>query len=138
MEGRGPRLAPPLLSKINSKTGKVVKREFGMWVIYLFRILAKLKWVRGTVLDIFALTLERRLEQEDLACYRMDLAEICNGLSPENYDAAVEVAKIPEKLRGYGHIKARNRKTLLCRRSQLLDEFRGNIQFVEINEKKAA
>jgi indolepyruvate ferredoxin oxidoreductase len=68
----------------------------------------------------------------------MDLAEICNGLSPENYDAAVEVAKIPEKLRGYGHIKARNRKTLLCRRSQLLDEFRGNIQFVEINEKKAA
>lgn len=131
-------LAPPLLSKINPKTGKVVKREFGMWVIYLFRILAKLKWVRGTVLDIFALTLERRLEQEDLACYRMDLAEICNGLSPENYDAAVEVAKIPEKLRGYGHIKARNRKTLLCRRSQLLDEFRGNIQFVEINEKKAA
>lgn len=131
-------LAPPLLSKINSKTCKVVKREFGMWVIYLFRILAKLKWVRGTVLDIFALTLERRLEQEDLACYRMDLAEICNGLSPENYDAAVEVAKIPEKLRGYGHIKARNRKTLFCRRSQLLDEFRGNIQFVEINEKKAA
>lgn len=131
-------LAPPLLSKINPKTGKVVKREFGMWVIYLFRILAKLKWVRGTVLDIFALTLERRLEREDLACYRMDLAEICNGLSPENYGAAVEVAKIPEKLRGYGHIKARNRKALLCRRSQLLDEFRGNIQFVEINGKKTA
>ena len=131
-------LAPPLLSKINADTGKVTKREFGMWVMYLFRLLAKLKWVRGTRLDLFALTMERRLEREDLSRYEADLKEICAGLNTHNYGTAVELAKLPEKLRGYGHIKARNREALLLRRNQLLNEFRGDVHFVEIKEKSAA
>jgi len=130
-------LAPPLLSKVNAETGKVTKREFGMWVMHLFRLLAKLKWMRGTRLDLFALTTERRLEREDLSRFETDLKEICAGLSPDNYRTAVELAKLPEKLRGYGHIKARNREALLLRRTQLLDEFRGDVQFV-VNEKSTA
>jgi indolepyruvate ferredoxin oxidoreductase len=131
-------LAPPLLSKVNAETGKVTKREFGMWVMYLFRLLAKLKWMRGTRLDLFALTKERRLEREDLARYETDLEEICAGLSADNYRTAVELAKLPEKLRGYGHIKARNREALLRRRTEVLNEFRGDVQFVEVNERNAA
>jgi len=131
-------LAPPLLSKVNAETGKVTKREFGMWVMHLFRLLAKLKWMRGTRLDLFALTKERRLEREDLARYETDLEEICAGLSADNYRTAVELAKLPEKLRGYGHIKARNREALLRRRTQLLNEFQGDVQFVEIKARTAA
>ena len=131
-------LAPPLLSKVNAETGKVTKREFGMWVMYLFRLLAKLKWMRGTRLDLFALTKERRLEREDLARFETDLEEICAGLSADNYRTAVELAKLPEKLRGYGHIKARNREALLRRRTQLLNEFQGDVQFVEIKARTAA
>jgi indolepyruvate ferredoxin oxidoreductase len=131
-------LAPPLLGKVNAETGKVTKREFGMWVMYLFRLLAKLKWVRGTRFDLFALTTERRLEREDLSRYETDLKEICAGLSADNYRTAVELAKLPEKLRGYGHIKARNREALLLRRTELLNEFRSDVQFVEIKERNAA
>ena len=131
-------LAPPVISKADPKTGKVAKREFGMWMMYLFRLLAKLKWARGSRLDIFALTTERRLEREDLVRYEVDLKEICAGMNTHNYGTAVELAKLPEKLRGYGHIKARNREALLLRRNQLLNDFRGNVQFVEIKEKKAA
>ena len=131
-------LAPPLLGKVNAETGKVTKREFGIWVMYLFRLLAKLKWLRGTRFDLFALTQERRLEREDLSRFETDLKEICAGLNADNYRTAVELAKLPEKLRGYGHVKARNREALLRRRTELLKEFRGDVQFVEINERNAA
>ena len=131
-------LAPPLLSKADPKTGNVKKREFGPWVMPLFRLLAKLKWLRGTPWDLFALSTERKQEREDLARYEADLAEVCETLTPDNYPAAQELLNLPEKLRGYGHVKARNRDALLARRSQLLGEFRGEIQYVEITQKSAA
>ncbi|MEL0137521.1 MAG: indolepyruvate ferredoxin oxidoreductase family protein, partial [Halieaceae bacterium] len=131
-------LAPPLLSRADPQTGKVKKREFGPWLMPLFRLLAKLKWLRGTRLDIFALTTERKQEREDLARYEADLTEICARLTADNYAAAQALAKLPEKLRGYGHVKARNRNALLASRSQRLSEFRGEIQYVEIKHKNAA
>ena len=131
-------LAPLLLSKADPKTGKVKKREFGPWLMPLFRILAKLKWLRGTPWDIFALTTERKLEREDLARYEADLTEICGGVTPDNYPVAQELMKLPEKLRGYGHVKARNRDALLAKRSKLLDEFRGDTQYVAITRTTAA
>jgi indolepyruvate ferredoxin oxidoreductase len=131
-------LAPPLLSRADPQTGKVKKWEFGPWLMPLFRLLAKLKWLRGTRLDIFALTSERKQEREDLARYEADLTEICASLKADNYAAAQALANLPEKLRGYGHVKARNRNALLASRSQHLREFRGEIQYVEINHKNAA
>jgi len=94
--------------------------------------------MRGTRLDLFALTKERRLEREDLSRYETDLEEICAGLNADNYPTAVELAQLPEKLRGYGHVKARNREALLRRRTELLKEFRNDVQFVEIKERNAA
>ena len=131
-------LAPPLLSKADPKTGNVKKREFGPWVMPLFRLLTKLKWLRGTPWDLFALSTERKQEREDLGRYEADLAEVCETLTSDNYSAAQELMKLPEKLRGFGDVKARNRNALLASRSQRLSEFRGEIQYVELTQKSAA
>ena len=104
----------------------------------VFRIVAKLKWLRGTRWDVFAFTSERKQEREDLARYQADLAEVCDLLTLDNYQAAQQLMKLPEKLRGYGHVKARNRQALLAARSQLLSEFYGDIQYVEVTHKIAA
>ena len=116
----------------NPKTGKVKKYEVGPWLIPVFRVLAKLKWLRGTPWDIFALTSERRQEREDLTRYQSDLTEVCERLTPDNYRAAQQLMKLPEQLRGYGHVKARNREALLAARVQLLGELHGNTQYVEV------
>ena len=130
-------LAPPLLSSVDPTTGKAKKWELGPWVLPVFRLLAKLKRLRGTPLDIFALTKERQAEREDLTRYEADLTEICARLKPDNYATALELAKLPEKLRGYGHVKTRNRDALLARRSKLLDEFLGDTQYVAITQSAA-
>ena len=131
-------LAPPLLSRADPETGKVKKIEFGPWLMPMFRVLAKLKWLRGTRWDVFALTSERRQEREDLARYQADLAEVCDRLTPDNYRAAQQLMKLPEKLRGYGHVKARNREALQAARLQLLREFHGDTRYVEVVHQSAA
>ena len=131
-------LAPPLLSRADPMTGKVKKVEFGPWLMPVFRVLAKLKWLRGTRWDVFALSSERRQEREDLARYQADLAEVCDRLAPHNYHAALQLMKLPETLRGYGHVKARNREALLTARSQLLSEFHGDTLTVEVVHQSAA
>ena len=131
-------LAPPLLSRANPTTGKVKKYEFGPWLLPVFHVLAKLKWLRGTPWDIFALTSERRQEREDLARYQADLAEVCDRLTPGNYQVARQLMRLPEQLRGYGHVKAGNREKLLLARSKLLSEFRGYKQTVEVIHQGAA
>jgi indolepyruvate ferredoxin oxidoreductase len=130
-------LAPPLLSSVDPTTGKAKKWEFGPWLLPLFRLLAKLRRLRGTPLDIFALTKERQAEREDLTRYEADLTEICARLKADNYAVAQELAKLPEKLRGYGHVKARNRDALLAKRSKLLNELRGDTQYVAITRSAA-
>ena len=131
-------LAPPILSKTDPQTGKVKKIEFGPWLLPVFRVLAKLKWLRGTRLDIFALTKERKEEREDLARYEADLAEIIGCLDTRNYATAVALAMLPEKLRGYGHVKAGNRQKLLAQRSTLLAQLRGELQIIEVSQQRAA
>ncbi len=131
-------LAPPLLSRADPKTRKVKKYEFGPWLMTVFRLLAKLKWLRGTRWDVFALTSERRQEREDLARYQADLAEVCDRLTPNNYRVAQQLMKLPEQLRGYGHVKARNREALLAARSLLLSEFHGDTQYSEVIHQSAA
>jgi indolepyruvate ferredoxin oxidoreductase len=125
-------LAPPLLSKADPKTGKVKKYEFGPWLMPVFRGLAKLKWLRGTPWDVFALNSERRQEREDLARYQVDLSEVCHRLTRDNYQAAHQLMRLPEQLRGYGYVKAGNREKMLLARSKLLSEFRGYKQTVEV------
>jgi indolepyruvate ferredoxin oxidoreductase len=101
-------LAPPVLSQPDPVTGKIDKRRFGPWMFKAFPLLAKLKFLRGTAFDLFGRTAERRTERALIEEYFALVETLCSGLSGDNHHLAVQIASIPEKIRGYGHVKARH------------------------------
>jgi indolepyruvate ferredoxin oxidoreductase len=112
-------LAPPLIAKPHPSTGEPKKIEFGAWMMPAFRVLAKLKGLRGTALDVFGYTAERKMERQLIADYERDIGELLAGLTAGNHAAAVEIASLPEHIRGYGHIKATNVAKAAKQREQL-------------------
>ena len=100
-------LAPPLLASKNDK-GELQKRRFGPWMQTGFKVLARFKGLRGTAFDVFGYTEERQTERQLIEQYRASLEEIMQGLSADNHAAALLVARIPEQIKGYGHVKARH------------------------------
>jgi indolepyruvate ferredoxin oxidoreductase len=90
-------LAPPALG--------ASKRRFGDWTGLAFKVLARLKFLRGTVLDPFGRTQERRMERDLIAEYRMRIEAVLGRLTPGTLDSAVSIARVPEKIRGFGHVK---------------------------------
>jgi indolepyruvate ferredoxin oxidoreductase len=98
-------LAPPLLAQQNER-GELVKQRFGPWMKTAFRVLAKLKGLRGTAFDPFGHTEERKTERALIAEYRASIDELLQGLNAANLPQAIAIAKIPEEIRGYGHVKA--------------------------------
>ncbi len=100
-------LAPPLTAKRNDK-GELVKQPFGPWVRSAFGLLARLKGLRGGALDVFGRTAERRMERALIGEYRASIEELLRGLDAGRLALAVEIARIPEEIRGYGHVKERH------------------------------
>ncbi len=100
-------LAPPLTSSRNEK-GELQKRKFGPAMHMGFRVLAKLKGLRGTALDIFGRSEERRTERALIGEYRQSVEHLLASLNPGNHALATEIARIPEQIKGYGHVKERN------------------------------
>jgi indolepyruvate ferredoxin oxidoreductase len=117
-------LAPPLIARSDGRTGAPAKMSFGPWMMSVFRLLAKLKGLRGTTFDPFGHTQERRSERALIADYEALLAEIVERLTPENHSLAVGLAAIPDKIRGYGHIKARSLTAAKADEAALLAQFR--------------
>jgi indolepyruvate ferredoxin oxidoreductase len=117
-------LAPPLLAPRDPETGKLKKRRYGPWVFTAFKVLAKLRFLRGTKLDVFGYTAERRGERKLIADYESLMGEIAAKLSPANLAAAVALARIPEHIRGYGHVKDANLETAKKEEAKLLAAFR--------------
>ncbi len=101
-------LAPPIIAPRDPETGLLVKKEFGPWLMTVFKLIAPLKVLRGTPLDIFGYSQERRTERRLIADYEAMIAKILDRLSPENHAAAVALASVPEHIRGYGHVKERH------------------------------
>ena len=101
-------LAPPLLARRDPATGEPKKMSFGPWMLKAFAVVAKFKFLRGTAFDPFGYTKERQTERRLIADYEYLLQEICELLTPGNHRIAVELAAIPEKIRGYGPIKQRH------------------------------
>ncbi len=118
-------LAPPILGRRNDK-GELKKMSFGPWVMGLFRLLARLKGLRGTPLDPFGWTAERRMERKLLSDYRALIDEILAALAPENYACAVALASLPEKIRGFGHVKRQSIEAAKTDEAALLARFRAN------------
>ncbi|HUQ26689.1 MAG TPA: DUF6537 domain-containing protein, partial [Burkholderiales bacterium] len=101
-------LAPPLLARTDPLTGEPKKIRFGSWMGGVFRILAALKGVRGTPLDLFGYSEERKTERALIREYEETVERLLAELSPENHALAIQIASLPEEIRGYGHIKAKN------------------------------
>ena len=117
-------LAPPLLAQKDPVTGVAKKMTFGPWMLPAFRVLAKFKFLRGTAFDIFGYSEERRTERKLIADYEAMLGEIMGKLTPENHHIAVGLAAIPEKIRGFGHVKARHLVAAKADEAALLEQFR--------------
>ena len=98
-------LSPPLFAATDPVTGRPRKSAFGSWVWSALKLLNHLRGLRGTALDIFGYTEERKRERKALADYRELLAEIAIKLNRENYEAALEMACLPEKIRGFGPVR---------------------------------
>ncbi len=116
-------MAPPILARPNLETGKVDKMTFGGWVMPVLRIIARFRSVRGRWFDPFAYTDERRFERELIANFEGLVAGILSSLTPANHGLAVEIAKIPMRIRGYGHIKKRSAEIQAQRQTELLGRF---------------
>ncbi len=126
-------LAPPLLSKKNSK-GELQKMEFNSWMLPAFRVLAKLKGLRGTPLDIFNYTAERKTERKLLTDYIKLISEICTALNNKNHTLAVALARIPEEIRGFGHVKERHIELALQKQHTLLEAFKNPDKIEKLGE----
>ena len=115
-------LAPPLIARRNEK-GELQKKKYGPGMLGVFRVLSNLKGLRGTPLDIFGRTEERRSERALIAQYRESLERVLAGLSAGNQELALEIARIPEQIKGFGHVKARNLAAARVQWEQLLRQW---------------
>jgi indolepyruvate ferredoxin oxidoreductase len=98
-------LAPPILGGAKDALGRPKKRAFGGWMMPAFKMLAKMRWVRGTPFDIFGYSADRRLERDLIAGYEKDVATVLGLLSAANHDTALELLSLPDRIRGYGPVK---------------------------------
>ena len=117
-------LAPPFLGDRDPETGHLRKRSFGPWMLSVFRILARLRPLRGTAFDIFGRSEERRLERRLIGEYEELIDEILAHLSPANHQLAIELAGLPAEIRGFGHVKQANLAQVKMREEALLGRFR--------------
>jgi indolepyruvate ferredoxin oxidoreductase len=101
-------MAPPLLARPDRATGHVRKQHYGAWMGSLFPLLARMKALRGTWLDVFGYTGERRAERRLIGEYRQTIENLLAALTADNYQLAVEIAALPERIRGFGHVKIGN------------------------------
>ncbi|NQV82209.1 MAG: indolepyruvate ferredoxin oxidoreductase family protein [Rhodospirillales bacterium] len=117
-------LAPPLIARRDPVSGALIKREFGPWMMPAFRLLAKLKGLRATPFDIFGYTTERKMERRLIQEYEAVIEELLAGLTPDNHALAVEIAGLALRIRGFGHVKERNRLDAKACEERLLADFR--------------
>jgi indolepyruvate ferredoxin oxidoreductase len=110
-------LAPPIF-------GEERKRAYGPWMMRVFRLLARLRRLRGTPFDVFARTEERKMERRLLAEYETMLREVTAALSPANHRFAAALASLPDQIRGFGHVKLRAVEAAKKRETDLLAQFR--------------
>ncbi|MDH5206183.1 MAG: indolepyruvate ferredoxin oxidoreductase family protein, partial [Hylemonella sp.] len=115
-------LAPPLLARKNER-GELVKRKFGPWMGRAFGLLARLKRLRGTAFDPFGHTEERRAERALIAEYKAMIHGLLQALNEGNADLALEIAQLPGKIRGFGHVKAAHLAAARQRWAQLQQQF---------------
>ncbi|MFC5303091.1 indolepyruvate ferredoxin oxidoreductase family protein [Azospira restricta] len=119
-------LAPPLVATTDPNSGHPRKQAYGPWMLRAFRLLAKLRFLRGTAFDVFGKTAERRMERQLIADYEADVALIVDRLSAATLADAVALASVPERIRGFGHVKAAHVAAVAGERERLRNALRAN------------
>ncbi len=116
-------LAPPILGG-KGPDGRPKKRAFGEWMLGPLKLLARMKGLRGTPLDLFGYSAERKMERALIKQYEKDMKEVLPKVTPETRDIAVALAKLPLDIRGFGPVKMQNEQKAAKRREDLLAAFR--------------
>ena len=116
-------LAPPLLARKDPVTGEARKMRFGAWMLPVFRLLKTMRGLRGTAFDPFGYTAERRTERALIAEYEATLERVLAKLTIANHALAVQLASLPEEIRGFGHIKVRNVAAARKKQQELFARF---------------
>jgi indolepyruvate ferredoxin oxidoreductase len=116
-------LAPPLLARRDAATGRPRKRAFGPWLLHALKLLARCKGLRGTLFDPFGYTRERRAERRLIGEYEHTLQELRESLSPGNHALAVQIAALPQQIRGFGDVKRASCERVKRQEKALLDRF---------------
>ena len=124
-------LAPPVMGRKDAQ-GRRVKTTFGPWMMSAFGMLAKLRFLRGTPLDPFGRSEERRTERQLIVDYEALMDELLRGLTPETHSLTVALASIPEKIRGYGHVRETHLRKAKAEEHELLMQFRAGPTPVKI------
>jgi indolepyruvate ferredoxin oxidoreductase len=104
----------------------LIKKQYGPWMMSAMRVLARFKFVRGTALDPFGRTEERKMERALISEYEALVRELIGGLSAQKMSLALELANLPDSMRGYGHIKENNVKAAKIKWEKLLARWRNN------------
>lgn len=116
-------LAPPLLSRKDKVTGLPRKMTFGSWMLPVFKVLSKFKRLRGTGIDPFGYTHERRTERQLIDDYQKLLTTVMGAVTENNLKTAIDLLSLPEQIRGYGYVKERNLNGVRSRWDSLYAEF---------------
>ena len=111
-------------ARTDATTGKPIKTEVGPWLMTVFRVMARLKGLRGTWLDPFRFSPERKLNAKLCAQYESDIGTILEHLDAGNHGAAILLAGLPEKIRGYGHVRKTHATAVANARSALMEQLR--------------
>ena len=116
-------LAPPLWARRDPDTGRPHKHAYGSWMLGAMRVLAKLRFLRGTALDPFGYTADRRLERSLIRGYEDTVRRLLTGLSKDNIALAVRIAELPREIRGFDLVKRERAKKVLAQSEDLLERF---------------
>ena len=114
-------LAPPLFARTDPATGRPRKRAYGPWIQPVLAVLARLRFLRGSVFDVFRYTQERRMERALVGEYEATIETLLAELRPDNVGLAARIASLPEEIRGFGSIKLANRERVRLEEKRLLD-----------------
>jgi indolepyruvate ferredoxin oxidoreductase len=112
-------LAPPLFSRKDAQ-GHLLKQSYGPWIATAYQWLSKARRLRGTPLDIFGYTAERRGERAAIGEFEALMRQVVGTVTPERLDTALELARLPQSVRGFGHVKEHNAAAAQLRQQQLL------------------
>ncbi|MGL4279342.1 MAG: DUF6537 domain-containing protein, partial [Albidovulum sp.] len=112
-------LSPPILAKMGPN-GRPEKKAYGPWMLHAFRLLARMKGLRGTAFDVFGMSHERKMERMLISQYESDMAEVLPKVTPATHEAAKALALLPMSILGYGPVKDAAEKKAAKRREELL------------------